>query len=98
MNLDNTTPIPAKATVAELPGETNRIGILTAKATFKFDRNGQVELDTQKPFPLLSKDQETPLGPLPTDSRARRSDRWVRAMSAAAFPTLAAPMVAEAIR
>ena len=86
MNLDNSTPIPAKATVSELPGEINRIGILTAKATFKFDRNGQVELDTQNPFPLLSKDQETPLGPLPTDSRARRSDKFEVMLLGNAYP------------
>jgi hypothetical protein len=86
MNLVNTTPLPAQAIVAELPGETSRIGIVTAKATFKFDRTGQVELDTQNPFPLLSKDQETPLGPLPTDSRARRSDKFEVMLLGNAYP------------
>jgi len=86
MNLDNRTPLPAQVTVSELPGETDRIGILTAKATFKFDRTGQVELDTQNPFPLLSKDQETPLGPLPIDSRARRSDKFEVMLLGNAYP------------
>jgi hypothetical protein len=87
MRLDNATPLPAQATVAELPGEPNRIGMLTAKATFKFDRNGQVQPDTQNPFPLLSKDQATPLGPLPTDSRARRSDKFEVMLLGNAYPS-----------
>jgi hypothetical protein len=33
MKLENATAIPAQVTVAELPGEDNRIGVLTAKAT-----------------------------------------------------------------
>jgi hypothetical protein len=86
MNLDNATAIPAQATVAELPDEPNRIGVLTAKATFTFDSTGRVQLDTQDPFPLLSEDRPTSLGPLPTDSRARRSDKFEVMLLGNAYP------------
>jgi hypothetical protein len=86
MKLDNATPLAAQVTVSELPDEPNRIGMLTAKATFRFDRNGQVQIDTQDPFPLLSKDQDTPLGPLPTDSRARRGDKFEVMLLGNAYP------------
>jgi hypothetical protein len=46
--------------------------MLSAKATFSFDLNGRVELETQEPMPLLMKDEPTPFGLLPSDFEARR--------------------------
>ncbi|HEX7507794.1 MAG TPA: DUF2169 domain-containing protein [Polyangia bacterium] len=95
MNLENATAIPAQVTVAELPGEDNRIGVLTAKATFTFDLSGQVQLDTQDPFPVLSEDRDTPWGPLPTDSRARRSDKFEVMLLGNAHPPRGATTVTK---
>jgi hypothetical protein len=45
---------------------------VSAKATYRFDLNGRVELETQEPLPLLMKDEPTPLGIIPSDFEARR--------------------------
>jgi len=95
MKLENATAIPAQVTVAELPGEDNRIGVLTAKATFTFDLSGQVQLDTQDPFPVFSEDRDTPWGPLPTDSRARRSDKFEVMLLGNAHPPRGATTVTK---
>jgi hypothetical protein len=76
MELTNSTPLPAKVVVGALPDQQSRIGILVAKATYRFDLGGRVEIDTQDPFPLFDKDQDTPLGILPTDGTARRGPRF----------------------
>jgi hypothetical protein len=71
MQLANQTAFPATVTAADHEGVARRIGLLTAKATFKFDAQGKVEIDTQEPFPLLSSDEKTPLGYLPSDAQPR---------------------------
>ncbi len=76
MQLVNTTPIPARVEASEVEGMAHRIGMLTAKATFRFDLEGRVELDTQTPFPLFADDEKTPLGLLPSDSEPRRDDMF----------------------
>ena len=76
MELTNSTPLPAKVVVAAPPGQPGRIGILVAKATYKFDLQGRVEIDTQTPFPLFDQDQDTSLGALPNDTGARRGPRF----------------------
>jgi hypothetical protein len=87
MEFTNTTPVPAKLEVAAPPGTTSRIGMLVAKVTFKFDLLGRAEMDTQAPLPLLDKDQETPLGILPSDSAARRGPRFEVILLGNAYPT-----------
>lgn len=52
------------------------LGLLVAKATFRFDLRGQVELDADDPLPLLDDDQQTPVGILPADMVARRGKRF----------------------
>jgi hypothetical protein len=86
MEFTNTTPVPAKLLVAAPPGTASRIGIIVAKATFNFDQLGQIEIDTQAPLPLLDKDQETPLGILPSDSAARRGPRFEVILLGNAYP------------
>jgi hypothetical protein len=71
MRLVNQTPVPATVTTSDFESSTQRIGLLTAKATFRFDSQGRVELETQEPFPLLAQDEETPLGDLPSDLQPR---------------------------
>ena len=71
MRLANATAVPATVTTSDFEGSTQRIGLLTAKATFRFDHHGRVELETQEPFPLLAQDEETPLGDLPADLQPR---------------------------
>jgi len=71
MRLINSTAIPATVSTAELEGSPRRLGLLTAKATFAFDSNGRVELDTQSPLPLFAQDEKTPLGDLPSDLQPR---------------------------
>ena len=86
MEFTNSTPVPAKLEVAAPPGAISRIGILVAKATFKFDLLGRAEIDTQAPLPLLEKDKETPLGILPSDSAARRGPRFEVILLGNAYP------------
>lgn len=73
MQLVNSSPVPADAFVAEFPGVVDRVGVLTAKATFCFADNA-CELDTQRPFALLREDEETELGVLPRDISPRRDN------------------------
>ncbi len=77
MKLFNSTPVPARLlTNPELARGELGIGTLTAKATFRFDRRGRIELDTQNPFPLFDADRPHPVGLLPTDRPACRGDRF----------------------
>jgi hypothetical protein len=71
MRLVNQTAVPATLTTSDFEGSSQRIGLLTAKATFRFDEQGRVELETQDPFPLLAQDETTPLGDLPSDLQPR---------------------------
>jgi hypothetical protein len=71
MRLLNQTTVPATATTSGFEGSSQRIGLLTAKATFRFDSNGRVELETQEPFALLAQDEKTLLGDLPADLQPR---------------------------
>jgi hypothetical protein len=97
MKLENKTPIPADLTIAEAPHLNSRIGLLTAKATFTFDAAGRVELDSQTQFPLLSNDVPTPLGPLPSDNRARRGEKFEVMLLGMAHPPRPAASVLVAL-
>ncbi len=71
MELVNTSPVPVDfAIVGKLPGESRAL-ILTAKATFRIEDNGQVKLEQETPFPLLNEDQPTELGLQPRDNLPR---------------------------
>jgi hypothetical protein len=71
MRLVNQTAVPATVTTSDFEGSSQRIGLLTAKVTFRFDDQGRVELETQEPFSLLPQDEATPLGDLPADLQPR---------------------------
>jgi len=62
MRLVDQTAVPATLTTSDFEGSNQRIGLLTAKATFRFDEPGHVDLETQELFALLAQDEETPLG------------------------------------
>jgi hypothetical protein len=72
MQLFNRTPLAARVDASELEGAPARIGVVTAKATYRFDTAGRVELETQDPIPLFQEDQATPVGVLPSDLEPRR--------------------------
>jgi len=76
VELINQTSLLARVDTSELtPGEP-RLGLLTAKATYAFDLNGKVELETQEPLPLLNGDEYTPLGILPADFETARPNAF----------------------
>lgn len=67
MDFVNSTPVVAALAVADLGDDVQRFGMVTAKATWRFDATGLVELDGDDPVPLFEKDEETDLGLLPRD-------------------------------
>lgn len=72
MELVNHSPAAADVRVASVEGTPFRHGILIAKLTFEVGADGGVRVDTQRPYPLLTEDQATPLGILPNDTVPRR--------------------------
>jgi hypothetical protein len=66
MELVNHTPIPADLRAAYLVNTPNRRGVLTAKATFRFD-GGRVELERERPYPVLDHLEEHAGSHLPPD-------------------------------
>jgi len=75
MQLVNATSVPALVTVGNPLGSATRMGIVTAKATFRLTERGP-ELDTQSPLSLLQVDESTDLGLLPRDDLLRRDRRF----------------------
>jgi len=71
LELTNQTPAAADLVVFSLPGAHTRLGMVVAKLTFRFSRDGEVELDSEEPYALLSQDEETELGLLPRDDLPR---------------------------
>jgi hypothetical protein len=76
MLLANTTALDARVDVAPQPGLDVRIGLLIAKATFRWDDRGEVALDGQRPVPIFIGDEETPRGVLPRDDLPDRGDAF----------------------
>lgn len=75
MELVNTTPVPARLSVAQLANGM-RGGIITAKATFVIE-GSTAELDTQDAIGLSLKAEPTELGLLPADEPyLARDDRF----------------------
>jgi len=67
MDLENKTPVPARLVVSN-PGDTpHRFGMVAAKATFRFDVDGSVSMESEDPVPIFESDEETDLGLLPRD-------------------------------
>lgn len=75
MQLVNATSVPAQVTVGNPLGGPTRMGVVTAKATFRLTERGP-ELDTQSPFELLPVDEQTELGLLPRDDLLRRDRQF----------------------
>lgn len=73
MKLVNQTPLPAALSFTEIDGVPVRLGMLTAKATFRIDGT-MPELETQSPHPLHSAVVAHEYGGLPPDLVPRRTD------------------------
>ncbi len=71
MKLTNQSPAAADLVVFSLPDANTRLGMVAAKLTFCYSRDGEVELDSEDPYPLLTEDRETELGLLPCDGLPR---------------------------
>lgn len=98
MELVNRTPLDADATVSTgLDPDGPRIGMLVAKATYAFE-DGAVELDTQDPYPLFEKDEETELGLLPGDRLPRRDPAFEVVLLGAAHAPGGEPVPAMTVR
>lgn len=54
-------------------GASHRIGLITAKATYRFDLEGNVTPETQAPVQLFAKDEPVAGGLLPADLEPRRN-------------------------
>ncbi len=76
MLLANTTALDARVDVAPQPGRDVRIGMVIAKATFRWDERGDVALDGQRPLPIFIGDEETSRGILPRDDLPDRGDAF----------------------
>lgn len=72
LELVNQTTAAANVRVSLDERSGLRYGALTAKATFLIRTDGTAEIDSQNPFPLFDKDQETALGILPSDLHPRK--------------------------
>lgn len=75
MMLFNTTLAAARLDTTVIETVPERVGLLTVKATFRFDANGCVALDAEAPLPLSNSDIETPLGLLPGELEPRNDQR-----------------------
>jgi hypothetical protein len=98
MQLFNQTPLAARVDTSEVVEGEPRIGTLTAKATYKFDATGRVELDTQEPLPLFVKDEETPLGAVPADLEPRRDRAFEVILIGHAYAPYGRPVADLSIR
>lgn len=72
MELTNSTALPARVRTfdsGEAPGL--RGGFVVAKATFRYDPDGAVSLESDDVLPLFIEDQRTPFGLIPRDDLPR---------------------------
>jgi hypothetical protein len=72
MKLFNQTFVVARLDTSDI-GASGRIGLITAKATYRFDLEGNVTPETQAPVPLFAKDEPVAGGLLPADLEPRRN-------------------------
>ncbi len=92
MDLINNLPIAAKVVVADIEGQSSRIGVVTAKATFTFSSEGSVQLEMEHPFPLYDQNLETDLGYLPRDDLPRRDPAFEVILLGAAYSPKGQPV------
>jgi Uncharacterized protein conserved in bacteria (DUF2169) len=86
MRLINQTALPSMVTTGSFQVSPKRIGAISAKATFRFDSSGKVELETQAPVPIFSADSESPEGTLPQDLQPRTDHRFAVILLGHAYP------------
>ena len=90
MELVNSTPVPCRILTGALLAAENRIGTITAKATFRVVGH-RTEIETQDPFPIFEEDHETDLGLLPNDLVPRRDPAFEVLVLGAAYGAGGAP-------
>ena len=86
MDLTNRTPLPAALHMTELSPELPRVAFLVAKATWRWDAAGRLELDDQEPVGVFDEDEETELGLLPRDNLPRQDEAFEVILLGAAYP------------
>lgn len=91
MELVNTTPLPARLTVAAVEGLPYRRGLLIAKATARFGEGRWEDLETADPVPLLDRDTPTDGGLLPRDDFPRADPPFEVIMLGAAYASRGRP-------
>ena len=67
MDLANTTPMTARLLLGQTGDPELLSGCLLAKATYRFDHNGDLVMDLERPEPVLTADRPTALGLLPRE-------------------------------
>ena len=72
-SLVNTTPVSAELCAGTLFGDSGRLLLLTAKATFAGTAAGLLTLERENPAPLRTEDERSDLGLIPSD-RGLRDD------------------------
>mgnify|MGYP001360616789 CR=1 FL=1 len=94
MELINTTALPAALNVVKPEGSDARVALVTAKATFRYDKTGRVSHDSEDPFPLYPADEATPLGLLPRDDLPRMDEAFEVILLGEALAPQARPVTA----
>ena len=85
MKLENATPVPAHLFLNTMDPDEPRTAMLVAKATFRFDANGQTTLEKDDPIPIFFGDEATDLGDLPRDDLSRADDAFEVILLGAAY-------------
>jgi len=67
MDLANTTPMTTKLLLGQPHDPELLSGCLLAKATYRFDQQGELLMDLERPEPVLTMDRPTALGLLPRE-------------------------------
>lgn len=97
MDLINTSALPSRLDVAPQPKLDVRVGLLLAKATFRWDEQLDLALDTQDPVPLWLADEPTPLGLLPRDDLPRDGDGFEIVILGRAHSETGAPITSRRV-
>lgn len=85
MDVTNKTPLALDVSISGADENAPKYCQVTAKATFQFNTNGDVDIDGQDPVPIYPKDEETELGILPCDTRPHVHGSFSVVVLAAAY-------------
>jgi hypothetical protein len=97
MQLVNQTPLAARVSVSRKDRSQERVGMVWAKATFRWADGQEPWLDSEAPFPLFDRDIETELGLLPQDNLPRPPKGFEVILLGAAHAPNAVPVTAMTV-